>query len=204
MAYIPIPNSVKASLDFTWGGQNVAITMGWTKASEIQGSDLITLAVALKDWADDYLMNHLNSGIILVNVNCTDVSTESGYSYDYQLVTPRAGSETGVAVANNVCAVVTSRTVLRGRSYRGRNYIPGLSNASLLNTVQLTSTAQAALLADFYALFDVETAVGMWRSVHSRRHNNADRTTGVAERIWTYTIDSYLDSQRRRLAGRGT
>jgi len=203
MAFVPIPNSVKSSLDFTWGGQNVAITMGWTKETSVQGSDLTTLATALEGWADDYLMEHLNSGLVLVNINCTDVSSESGTSYDLQLTTPRAGTESGVAVPNNVAAVVTQRTLLRGRSYRGRVYIPGLSNSSLLNTIQLTSAAMAALLADFYALFDVETAVGLWRSVHSRWHDKAARTTGVATRIWTYSVDSYLDSQRRRLGGRG-
>ncbi len=203
ITYIPVPNSIKVSLDMSYGGQQVAMTQGWTKASAIEGSDLIALVEALEGWAGDYLFMHLSSAITLISINATDISSESGASYTKQLLTPLAGSVTGNATPNNCAAVVTARTALRGRSYRGRNYIPGIPYSYLLSMVQLTTAAMAYYLADFYALFVVETGVGMWRAVHSRYHDKAPRITGVSERIWTYSIDAYLDSQRRRLAGRG-
>jgi hypothetical protein len=203
MAFIPIPNAIKASLEFTYGGQTIVLTLGWVKASAVQHNDLEDLAGALSDWMDSDLDLNMNSGVSLFNINATDQSSESGESYDLAISPNLPGTLNTGGQPANVAAVCTFRTPLRGRSYRGRAYLGGLDSSQISNATRLTTNAASAIVNAFSGLVDVGTPLSLVHAVFSRFHNGTPRTVGVATEVTQYTIDTAIDSQRRRLYGRG-
>jgi len=84
-------------------------------------------------------------GTNIANLLSDDWSTERVVGIDLTTATgPRreafgafAGGVSGEANPNNVAAVVSLRTDQRGRSARGRNYVPGIPGSVVtLNTVE--------------------------------------------------------------------
>jgi hypothetical protein len=114
-----------------------------------------------------------------------------------------AGAINHPSIAANAALVVTSRTALRGRSYRGRTYVAGIPNNFLANAVTVDSTYANDLVAGFALLQASMAAVQATLSVVSYQHNGVRTTPAHVETITHFTTDYYLDSQRRRLQGRG-
>jgi len=110
---------------------------------------------------------------------------------------------------NNVAVTVSFRTGLSGRFARGRNYVSGLSeDAVVLNTVD--SAVLADIQAGYEALQDVASDnTSTWVVVSRFSGVDGDgvpipRVEGVTTPITAVIIvDSIIDSQRRRLPGRG-
>lgn len=204
MAFIPIPNTARVSIEFNWGGVTVVITLYFNKASAWTDAQLTALAGDINGWVADELLPLMSSDIELISTNATDQSSSSGSSIDVAAAGTPAGEVAQPSIAQNVAAVVTHRTANRGRSYRGRNYIPGLPITAMQTVGTLSAATISALVAAYAALSDVETAEGCTHVVASRFADKAPRTTGVTTPITSYTVDSNSDSQRRRLRGRGT
>lgn len=204
MAFIPIPNTARVSIEFNWGGVTVVITLFFNKASSWTATQLEDLAGEINLWAASELLPILSSDIELIQTNATDQASDSGASIDVPASGTPAGGVAQPTTAQNVAAVVTHRTASRGRSFRGRTYVPGLPITAMSTVGTFSATTMTNLLAAFAALSDVETATGSTHVVASRFTGNAPRVTGVTTPITSYTMDSNSDSQRRRLRGRGT
>jgi len=123
---------------------------------------------------------------------------------------PVAGSAAGFPLPNNDSYVITFNTAARGRSGRGRNYILGLTTSDQLTANTVTSGFRTGLLAYYTALKALASENGAEMVVVSRFSGvDADgdpipRAEGVARAITSFsTADTTLDSQRRRLPGRG-
>jgi hypothetical protein len=105
---------------------------------------------------------------------------------------------------NNVTWAIKFNTANRGRSGRGRNYIIGLTKpkvaANLLNPIT------AGQFVDGYLDLLTDLAASDWEwVVYSRFEDKVERTTGLAQPVVSVSFaDLILDSQRRRLPGRGT
>lgn len=204
MAFIPIPEAIKASIEFTIGGQVVVITLGWKKGAPIIPDDLDALNAALDDWVSTHLFNVYSDDMSAIKAVSTDLTSESAPSRDRVFSPSIPGAQTGANVPQNVAAVISFITGQRGRSYRGRNYIPGIPVDAQPTTGVMTSTFANGILTAYAGLADVESATGLTHAVLSRFHNKAPRTTGVATPVTGYVVNFNLDSQRRRLPGRGT
>jgi len=113
------------------------------------------------------------------------------------------GGDTSPAMPGNVTWCVSFRTNQRGRSSRGRNYIYGITEAVAAGN--FIDTATANTWVGFYELMMSPTfAPDFAWSVLSRYTDGAARTSGLAIPITSVIATDYaLDSQRRRLAGRG-
>jgi len=203
MAFIPVPSVAKAALVYTFTGQQVVNTLYFRQDSAWGTDDLTLLAESLVDWHLSHLKAVLSANIGLTAVECTDLSSENG-AVITEVVNPiEYGSLSGASAPANVAAVVTFRTALRGRSFRGRNYVGGLAMSQLGNAVDLDGAAVTAILAAYSLLSEVETATSATHVVVSRYHAGAARSEGIGTTVSAYTMDAHVDSQRRRLAGRG-
>jgi hypothetical protein len=122
---------------------------------------------------------------------------------DLPIVPAEAGTRIGVPEAGNVTVTMSERTGLAGRAFRGRMYVPGISeNDSLANdTISsvlagLLSTAMQNLIT---TLFSAPEEMAIFHRPHIPPHPLDNLTTFVT----SYVIENILDSQRRRLPGRG-
>jgi len=113
------------------------------------------------------------------------------------------GTLTSPSVPGNVTWCVKFLTGLTGRSYRGRNYIMGMTEDATVGN-QMDAGRAAAFVANYEALLDLVDATDFTWVVLSRVQNNVPLANAIGAPIINvgYT-DLNLDSQRRRLTGRG-
>lgn len=203
MAFIPIPNAIRASIEATFGGQIVVLTLGWEKAGAVVEEDLSDLNDALESWVGTELAPYLSDDVMFTGVTSTDQTSESAPSV-YKPFSPTIpGQSNSTPTPQNVAIACGFKTNLRGRSYRGRNYIFGIPATGFTTPGNVDPAFGAQLLAAYTALADVTTATNLVHSVLSTQHNGSPRVTGVATPVTAYQMDLKGDSQRRRLPGRG-
>lgn len=127
-------------------------------------------------------------------------------SGDLFTITPLDGSTASVDVAAsgvigtsggqtipNMAAVIKLKTGLRGREYRGRVYLPGVSE-SLSDNGLLSGNALPANLGPAWAQFLTDMAVDDWQWVV------ASYKLAVATPVTSVTSEKYAGTQRRRLS----
>lgn len=204
MAFIPAPDTVLLELVYLWEDQVVENTLYWKCVASPSATELAALAGSAAGWWNANCQGFTNVNVSLQQVKATDLTTDSSPSVTYTIGLPTFGDVTGDPLPNNCSLAISFRTLGRGRSSRGRNYIVGLSEASVSgNTVDPTfigyiQSAYEALSATLNA--DVEG----FHAVVSRYHNNAPRAEALVQEVTAYVIvDPFIDSQRRRLPGRG-
>ena len=204
MAFIPIPNAVEVVIYFTLGGQEVALTLGVKRTAPATEENLEDIIGAIDSWRIAELVPITTAALSASRIKATALDSDSAPSVELPAGAPLAGTLAGDSVPNNAALAVSFYTDQRGRSYRGRNYVPGLSAGNLASTSTFATAVLAGLLAAYVELPTALGSVGAEHAVLSRQHNGAPRTTGVATPVTAYGGNVQIDSQRRRLAGRGT
>lgn len=203
LPFIPAPNCVEVVLRFTWQGQRVAITLSFEGAAPATAASMTTLAGAIETWWKASLKPLTVSTVTLNDIVVTALDSASAPGITYPITSGGAGTAAGASVPSNSTITTTFVTALRGRSYRGRNYFVGLNTGQLQNAVQLSTTVAASILAAYASLPGNVAASGFTHVVISRFTGNAPRVTAVATPVTAYQQEIFMDSQRRRLAGRG-
>lgn len=203
MAFIPIPNSVKLSMEFVIAGQIVVVTLGFSRPTAVTTSQQDSLNSIVKDWWDADLKARFSNAIALHTVRNYDLSAADAPRRDFALSPTLAGGTGGLALPNNATIAITHYTGSRGRAYRGRNYWPGLASAEQSSATAFNGGLATFLISKMIVLANSAASGGWTHSVLSRYLNNQARVTGVATPVIAYGADSFIDSQRRRLAGRG-
>jgi hypothetical protein len=201
--FIPAVNTVKLALVSILASQKIvnvfhakitADTLNATRAAHLAD----TLAAA---W-DTNLMPVFSNQMSLSHCEWVMLDTQTSPAGR----TGEAGTPGAInhpSIPSNAALVITSRTALRGRSYRGRTYVAGIPNNFLSNAVTVDPTYANDLVAGFQLLQDAMTAEDAPLHVVSYQHNGVRTTPAHVELITHFTTDYYLDSQRRRLQGRG-
>jgi len=203
MAFIPAPNCVEVVIRGVWAAQIVSITLSFCRPDTVSTGEMDALNDAVLDWFSTELLGWMSDDIVWTNINITDQTTDTAPSIDYPIVPALVGESANVSVPNNVALVTQFKTDSRGRSYRGRVYTPALVAVSLVDSVTMNSTTVMGLTTAYALLPSYVEPEGWNHSVISRYHDNAARATAVSTLITSYQTEQFLDSMRRRLAGRG-
>lgn len=203
VAFIPVPDAVEVVLRFTWGGQVVAITLSFKGIAPATVTTLTAIAGAVITWWQTNMRALTVTGVTLNSVSATALDSASAPGIVVPVTTSNVGTAAGSSSSNNVTLATTFLTALRGRSYRGRNYFVGMSVNNLANSIQANASFGTALQAAYVALGTAAAAAGFDWVVVSRYTANAPRVTGVSTVVTGVQQELYIDSQRRRLFGRG-
>jgi len=203
MAFIPVPNSASLCFDFVSAGQNWQFCLTVRKSSgSITPSDLNILSGEGHGWWTSTLKALLGSWNTLKQVRATDISVQGG-AQDVDIVS-EAGTASGTIMALNAPMCVSLRTQKRGRSYRGRVYVSGIVQANMNDAVLWGSGAVTAFPAAFATLQTSLDTAGFDVVVASKQHNLVTTNPAETNEVIAFTADNKIDSQRRRLSGRGT
>jgi len=202
--FIPVENAASCELIYSHAGEINENQFHVIKGSPFSLSDLQDLRDTANSWDSATGSTGRISSASLVRIRTKSLDTSSSPLEDYSLPTPRPGTLTGVALPLNSAFCVKLATGLAGRSFRGRWYWGNLTHLSMADAGHL-SLASATAYSGFLTTLIANLATdGFTMVVVSYRADNAWRDTGLAtEIISAVSVDTALDSMRRRLPGRG-
>lgn len=202
-AFISAPNCAKAVMRYRLFNQTVENVYHFLGTAAWSIAQLESLANALDATWVTYFANILPPQLTLVDITCTALDVNTGPQWIKAV--DAVGTDGNPAFADPAATfAIKFATDKIGRSYRGRMYWPALIGLNVSNGTIQGSYADAMTGAIRDAMALVQTDVGCQHVVLSYQHNCAWRATGVATPIVAYTYaDLNIDSQRRRLVGRG-
>lgn len=204
MPFIPVPNVAHCRLEGTLDGQQILNNLYFEiSGGGITPTNIAALALAVRTWYTDTLTLQLSEYFQTLRVVATDLTTQNGVQAES--ADTQAGAVTGEAVSNNVAAVVSFRTGIGGRSYRGRNYVAGMPGSVVTQNL-ISGTFSTNLLTAYGALIGAGTFLAGWQwCVVSRYANNLPRVAGVASPVTNVLmVSQYVRSMRTRNVGIGS
>lgn len=165
---------------------------------------LADLAAGYFNWWDDFGRTIMSSNLVLVGISAQVLSGPGALQLDTNLLTPSPGAVPTEPAPNSVAMCATISTGRAGRGFRGRMYLSGIPNDRIVvnnlipTYVEEVNTALAQLVAPLGPLGDNDLVV------YSTQLAGSPRAGGVATRATSVSLrDNVVDSQRRRLPGRG-
>lgn len=210
MPFVPVPGVIQVDVIYLIDSQRVENTMYFEKGDGWTLEDISTWLEELNTLIQSDLLPFLSSSLQLIELVARLLDTASSIGLSFVPSPTPSGGVTGDYMPNNVTYTISLKTGLTGRSFRGRNYVPGLPKGDADgNTIQ--SDLRTGLLAFYNLLITNAAAFGNPMVVVSR-YSGVDpvtgkpipRVTGLSTPVTTAaTFDQTLDSQRRRLPGRG-
>jgi len=202
MTFIPAPNTAKVEMRFSQEGQQIENVYHVTQAAPFDATELNTLAASFKAWWVAQWQTSVVNTCSLVQIVATALDSASAPGIVYATGLPLVGGNAGFPSPLNVTVAIQWFTALRGRSYRGRTYHIGLT-ANDRSGSYVSTTFQTNAIARYQALITAMNSYAPGLVVVSYRGNNAPRGTALTTEIVTAACELTLDSQRRRLPGRG-
>lgn len=168
----------------------------------ITPTNLSTLTFAVGDWYGAQIMPNLSQDFTASVAVGVDLGSPTGVYASAPIATP--GGIASESSPNNVAACVSIRTAQRGRSGRGRNYLPGVPNGQVtLNT--MSAPFMNAIIDAYLMLIGAGTFVAGWQYVVlSRRTGSLPRPNGIGIPVTGVQFTTpYVRSMRSREVGHG-
>jgi hypothetical protein len=201
------PNTVQAELVYSLHSQVVENTLSFEGASTPAAADMQELATALAAWWTSGVAPYVSGELGLTRVDIRGLEASASASYSHPILPVSTGTINDHALPGNCALCVSFRTALSGRSFRGRNYVPGITEGNTSGSTIAAANANGIALAynnlQTYLNTNIFGLAWTWVVV-STRSGNADRASGVTTPVTSaILVDYVVDSQRRRLPGRG-
>lgn len=200
----------EVSVLYTGTGSTFQNNFGFVCVTNVAGDAQANLASAFRT----AMIKNTSGGLLYYRANDLTVTTitvadvKPGTAATYESTAAGVtGSETGEPLPWQIAVCYSLRTALKGRSYHGRIYLPGVCvDAVDTDTLNASSiTAHTTIATQLLAVFGPSGSNGDWRlAVISRFLNHVERVTPVATEVTSISIDPIVRTQRRRVSGVGT
>lgn len=205
MPFIPGPELVSFEARFSINGAATENCLGFY----IGGADFATSAATICDAWEGSVWGAIRAlappttilrEMYVVDLSAADAPTYTQLAFDET----DAGTVLTDSLPNNAALVVSLRTANRGRSARGRNYIGGLAEGTVTNSVYL-STAIDPILGAYEDCRAALQALGITMVVLSKETGGAPRAAIAPYIVTEYVVTTpAVRSQRRRNLGIGS
>jgi hypothetical protein len=199
-----VPFTIQCDVVFLLFGQRVENVIDVEVPGGIDAAVIADTANEVGAWVLSDYLPLLSASVVFLNVEAKNLNIPSGGVAVFNAPPGSVGGIVSPAEPGNVSFCVSLRTALSGRSFRGRKYVPGIpANKRTENTIDAAWAAD--IVAAFNNLISILNALDKFLVVVSRVADGLERTIGVATHVDNASIvDLFIDSQRRRLTGRGT
>lgn len=202
--FIPAPNTASVEFIYNNTGQISENVIHVEKGSPFTLAQLQALRGTVDTW-DSGQNSHLRTtGVTLFRIRTKALDSLGSPMEDYFLPTPRPGTITSATVPMNVAFCMKLSSGLTGRSNRGRWYAGNFGIDNTLDPGHMTAGSVSGFVGAMNNLLTTLSGAGYTWVVTSYRTGGAWRTTAHNVAVATVVaVDNVLDSQRRRLPGRG-
>lgn len=203
MAFIPAANTVRVVIEGLLDGQEIANVFHVDVGASVTTGDMNDIIDEFETWLTAELLPNLSDDYEVTAITARDLTTVTGALIERPQDPFLAGGQAAGSLPNNVALCATWFTAQAGRSYRGRTYIPAVdeTNVTLSRIASVTAAAFATAMIE---LVNQLTVAGYTLVVASFFSNLVPRVAAVLTPIIAVGVNTVMDSQRRRLPGRGT
>ena len=205
MVYIPLDSVASIEVLMRLHEQSVETTYAaYHPSTPIDSVSLQNLAEVVLGWVTTVYFPLLSNLISCVGVKVVDLTTSSGGTYTAVPGSSLVGSIAQPAINNSLAFCIKHLTAARGRSYRGRSFVPGIPVTSLTDPNTLAVVLANELVDAFISLDGTIEDANWGAVVVSRRSGGLPRVAGVATPILNHAYSKLiLSNQRRRAVGVG-
>lgn len=210
MPFVPVVNTAEIEVRMLLADQKIENTLWFLHDGSISSTDLDGLTAGVLDWWTGDIAPLVSGLVTLREIYGTDQTTDSGAA-STQDGGGAPGALGGTTLSNSLAMTVSFRTALRGRSFRGRNYIAGLTTGQMTNANEVDPDVAASFISAYNSLLGADALVTGWTWVVVSRFSGMDvdghpipRAAGIPTEITRVVVtDLIIDNQRRRGVGRG-
>lgn len=195
--FVPFLDTAKVCIDFSLAGRPASICLHFHK-SGATASDYEDLADHVAGNIDATFVADFTDDLTYEEVTVYDQTSETAPKYVSTSGLPQTGGAAADTIPTQNAWVVTYETNRRGRSYRGRSYMPGLTDAQVVDSLILGATLTNFLAKWEAVLINIEVDSGWTLVVASRQENGVLRTLGVTTPVEVLVARNVVRSQRRR------
>lgn len=202
--FIPVAGVMKIQLIYSYNNQNIENVFNVLSGGSLLGADLDRVEGVFAAWWTATGRVQVPNNCSLVKIVADALGGSTGLHREYTTGWTAAGTMGTSQSPGNVTTSVKLSTGTRGRSFRGRIYWPAIYHgdvtAGLLSATRRDGIAAAVntLRANLVADGSNDQLV-----VVSYCVNHIWRGAGVATVVTNASGHTLIDSQRRRLVGRG-
>jgi hypothetical protein len=197
-SFIPVPNTIACHLRGTLNGEQVENTLYFHKAEAWSVVTMEAFSAALALWYRTAIVGQLSKEYMYRECMAADLTTADGLLTVDDTGAGLVGGNFSDASSNQAAFCVRFSTGRRGRSYRGRNYIPGIPEDAVSGG--RISTALANLLTTSYDVLNgYDVLFGAQWVVVSRIADGVPRAYGISTQVVSASYSTLaLASQRGR------
>lgn len=201
MAFVEFPNTVQANLRSTMFGQNFENVLTFEKTTgAFTQAEVELMAEDLSTWVLAELVPEVVTDLTFTEWYIVDLSNQNGWVVEYTINEPGTIAVDPLPPQDAIC--ISFLTNSRGRSFRGRTYLPGISKNSVDNGLVIAGV-QTSLFGAYNSLNGYLASYDTIHVVPSRISNGVERTTGVTTPVTNYRVNPAVATQRRRRIGVG-
>lgn len=202
MAFIECPGIAEVKIRYAassvFVGENT-MYFRRTDSDPISAAYLLSLMGQLQNAMVTEPNLYWSTGVQVERFDGRDLTTEAGAvaTLDGDVLT--AGASTGALLPANVTVAVAFKSGVAGRSYRGRNYCVGLTEAMVTGDY-LISPFDARIITLYTSMADAVLGVDFEHVVLSRYHAGAPRAEGIGTPVLAWQLtDLRVDTMKSRL-----
>jgi len=204
MAFQRVPNTVQVSAVFIQFGQRVENVYDIENPDGVDAAAIVDCADLVANWVVDSYLPALANTLTFVACEGKNLDIEAGGVHASTIPAGQVGGASVSGEANNVSFCVSLRTARSGRSFRGRKYVCGIPTGQRIGD-NLVGGYVTALVGIFNDLIAVLAAADKALVVVNRIVDHVQLLEAVITPVVSaQAVDPTIDSQRRRLTGRGT
>lgn len=200
MPFQPVVDGIEVVLKAVQNGVPIVNVYNVQDTETHDAARLGEIADVFHTWWVDNLKPILNNSYVLQSITATNLTSSAGPQVVRSYTTGNQGDLTGEQVAGNAALVISWRTALIGRSFRGRTYVGGLDGAATDTAQNVSSAFASAIGTSATNLIDALNTAGAALAVLSRFVGGVLRVAGLLTEIISVIVDTKIDSQRRRTA----
>jgi hypothetical protein len=197
------PKVAKVTLVFQRDTRTFVNTFHVSGALELGAGDLITIANFFKAWYTANYKAQLPAGVGLNQIQVRKLWPPAPLAYDLNVSPPEPGLKGLPMEAANSTLTMSWRTGFAGKAFRGRDYVPALAESEVTQNDTVISSLLVGLASAGGALINAAVLAGFPLGVFHAPLITPKLLDNTITEILTCVLEYIVDSQRRRLPGRG-